>query len=167
MRIVPWVCGGLVVLAAVMHAQQQRPSAGQPPTVGVTIALKAGASSYEFAGQASCTYAPIAAIYGVVSEQWNVEQSEGSRSLQLTLWRPKNASGDMFNLSVSGGARPQTVNTVKATSAPAPQGSGSVTLTRAGKGGTFTVNATTAAGGVITGTIKCDAFTPAIAEGGD
>ena len=170
MRIILWVGCGMLVLATVVDAQRRvAPGASsQPTTVPVTIALKAGADTFQFTGQASCTHAPTASIYGLLSEQWNVEQSEGSRSLHLTLWKPKNGAGDMFNLSISsGGARPQSVNTVKAPGAPAPAGSGHVTLTPAGNGGTFTVDAKTAAGGAITGTIKCDAFSPAIAEGGD
>ncbi len=167
MRIIPWVCCGMVVVSTVVQAQQRRPPAAQKSAVGVTIALKVGANKYDFTGQASCTHAPTAAIYGVVSEQWNIEQSDGSRALHLTLWRPKNGSSDMFTLSVSGVSGSQTVNTVKASSAPAPEGSGSVTLAALGTGATFTIEAKTATGSAVTGTIKCDAFTPAIAEGGN
>lgn len=170
MRIIPWVCCGMLMVATVIDAQRRAaPSASpQRSTVPVTIALKAGAETYQFTGQATCTHAPTASIYGLLSEQWNVDQSEGSRSLHLTLWKPKNGSGDMFNLSISSGAgRPQSVNTVKAAGAPATEGSGRVTVAPAGKGGTFSVNAQTAAGGAINGTITCDAFSAAIAEGGD
>jgi len=170
MRVVRWVCCGMVVLATVVDAQRRVApgAASQRSTVPVTIALKNGADTYQFTGQASCTHAPMASIYGVVSEQWNVDQSDGSRSLHLTLWKPKNGSGDMFNLSISSGAgRPQSVNTVKAAGAPATEGSGRVTLVPAGNAGTFSVDAKSAAGAAISGTIKCDAFSPAIAEGGD
>jgi len=166
-RIISGVCCGVAVVTAVLGAQQRRPAGAQKPTVGVTIALK-GATSYDFSGQGSCTHAPVGSIYNVVAEQWTVEQADGSRSVHLTLWRPKNGSGDMFTLSVSsGGGRPQSVNTVKAPGAPPAEGSGKVTLAPAGKGGTFTVDAKTASGGALAGSIKCDAFTPAIAEGGD
>ena len=46
-------------------------------------------------------------------------------------------------------------------------GTGTVILSTSAKGGTFTVAAKTTAGEAIAGTIKCEAFTPAIAEGGD
>jgi hypothetical protein len=97
-----WVCGAMLLLATVVGAQRRVPLVR--PTVAVTIALKAGGDSYQFTGQARCTHAPMAAIYGVVSEQWSVQQSEGSRSLHLTVWKPKNGSGEMFNVSVSSGA---------------------------------------------------------------
>ena len=38
---------------------------------------------------------------------------------------------------------------------------------RSGKGGTFTVAAKGKAGEPVTGRLKCDAFTAAIAEGGN
>ena len=42
-----------------------------------------------------------------------------------------------------------------------------MTLTPAGKGGTLTIDAKSKAGQAIAGTIKCDAFTPHIADGGN
>jgi hypothetical protein len=45
-------------------------------------------------------------------------------------------------------------------------GSGKVTFEPSGKGGTFRVDATAADGTSISGTIRCDAFTPHVAEGG-
>ena len=170
MRIILGVCCGMLMAATVIDAQRRvAPSASlQRSTVPVTISLKAGVETYQFTGQATCTHAPTASIYGLLSEQWNVEQSEGSRSLHLTLWKPKNGSGDMFNLSISSaGGRPQSVNTVKAAGAPPTEGSGRVTVAPAGNGGTFSLDTKTAAGGAISGRIKCDAFSPAIAEAGD
>jgi hypothetical protein len=68
--------------------------------------------------------------------------------------------------SCTGGASLQ-VNTVKAAAAPPVEGSGTATLATAAKGGTFTIDASTSKGVRITGTITCDAFTPAVAEGGN
>src|SRR4051794_10210664 len=120
MRTLTWVCCGMLALATAARAQRI-PTGAAPTSVGVTIAIKAGSANYQFAGQAKCTHAPMAAIYGIVSEQWNVEHSDGSRSLHLTLWRPKNGSGDMLTLSVATGGRPQTVTTVHGNSAPPPE----------------------------------------------
>jgi hypothetical protein len=168
-RTMTIVCCASVIIVSAVAAQRRVPggSGAEKRTVGVTITLKAGNDAYQFNGQARCTHAPMAAIYGVVSEQWTVQQSEGSRSSQLTLWRPKNGSGEMFSLSVSAGTRQQRVNTVKAPGAPPPDGTGKITLTPAAKGGTFAVDARTADGTAITGTVVCDAFLPAIAEGGN
>jgi hypothetical protein len=154
-----------LVLTPAMAAQRRAPGAA-PAGVGVTVALKVGTTAYDFNGQAKCTYAPVASIYTTMAEQWHLEQSDGARSASFTLWRPKNGSGDMFSLAVSNGSASHLVNTVKGPSAK-PQGSGAVKLAPAGAGGTFTVNATAADGTQITGTITCDKFAPAMAEGGN
>jgi hypothetical protein len=134
--------------------------------VAVAIALRVDGQPYQFDGNASCQHAPMAAIYGVVAEMWTVQQSEGRRSIALTMWRPKDAPGDWLSLSVRGGGKSHTVSTVKAPGATV-QGSGTVTLAPSGAGGTFTIEATAATGAAIAGTMKCSAFTPAIAEGGN
>jgi hypothetical protein len=150
---------GAVMIPSISAAQADT-------TVAVAIALRVDGQPYQFDGNASCQHAPMAAIYGVVAEMWTVQQSEGQRSIALTMWRPKNAQGDWLSLSVSGGDKSYTVSTVKAPGATV-QGSGKVTLAPSGAGGTFTIEATAATGGAIAGTIKCGAFTPAIAEGGN
>jgi hypothetical protein len=163
-RMITVICCGSLLVASVA-AQRRVP--GEKPTVGVIIALNAGTDTYQFKGQARCTHAPKAAIYGVLSERWMVQHSDDSRSATLTLWKPKNGSGEMFSLSISSGSRSRRVTTVKASGAPAPVGSGQVTLAPSASAGTFTVDAKTADGTAITGTITCDAFLPAIAEGGN
>ena len=163
------LCGALV-LASVAAAQGPTRRAPGTPTdnkVGVTIALQAGAESYQFNGQATCTREPKGYIYGVPAQQWRVEQSEGARSVGLTFWRPASGSGDMFMLHLSSAGKTYATDTVKTKAGGALQGSGEVTFTPAGTGGTFTVNATAANGIKVNGTIKCDAFTAAIAEGGN
>ena len=161
------ICAGVLTTAPAAAQLRARRDAGEKRTVGVAIALKAGAEQYQFKGQASCTHAPIASIHNVVAEQWTVEQSEGSRSSHLTLWKPKNGSGEMFSLSLSTGSHSRRVNTVTAPGAPAASGSGKVSLASAASGGTFTIDAKAADGTAIAGTIVCDAFLPAIAEGGN
>lgn len=155
-----------VTLGSALEAQRRAPGERAGNTVPVTIALKVGAQAYNFSGQATCTHAPVAGIYDLRAEQWSVRQSGDAGSLGLTMWDP--ASGDdMFNLSVTAADARSTVSTVKVGDRGTVQGSGTVTLAREGKGGTFTVAATTAKGAKIAGTIKCDAFTAARAEGGD
>lgn len=165
-RTIQLVWCGVVLLAAVPAAQVRVPRGTERPTVNMTIALTSAAGAHQYTGQGTCTYAKMAAIYGIVSEQWSVQQSEGSRSVALTFWKPKSGGDTMFTLSLSSGSGRQNVNTVKAPGASATQGSGTVSFAAADKGGTFTVDAKDAKGGAITGTITCDAFTPAIAEGG-
>lgn len=162
-----------VVLAAVLLVTgiglgAQR--AGQAAsTVGVEVSLKAGTGTYASRGQGSCTHAPQASIYGVTSQMWTVRHQDQGRSVQLTFWKPTDGSNTMFSLSMNGKPR-ASVSTVRGRTASAgatPEGSGTVTFAPAGKGGTFTIDAKTATGDPIAGTIKCDAFTAAVAEGGN
>ena len=162
------LCIGLMLalsfstLPVMVDAGQARRQAGGAQAVLITVALKAGGEAVSSTAAGSCTHAADASIYNVMSEMWTVRQEENGRGIQVTLWRPKNGSGDMFTLSVSG-KQNLLVSTVKGGT---PSGSGSVKLDRAAKGGTFTIDAKTAGGAAITGTIQCTAFTPAIAEGG-
>lgn len=133
----------------------------------VAITMQVAGQPYHFEGKAECLRAPVASIYGVMAEMWSVRQSDGKGSVMLTLWRPRNMSGDMVALSVTSRGRSYLVNTIKAAAGSAVQGSGKVTFTPSGAGGTFTIFATTANGAAITGTIKCSAFSAAIAEGGE
>lgn len=145
---------------------QRRASSRPDTTVPVTAALKVGAQAYDFTGKATCTHAPVAGIYDLRAEQWRVQQSDDRGSLSLTHWQPASGAA-MFNLSVTSNGVRSNVSTVKVGAKGTVDGSGTVTLARAGKGGTFTIAATTAKGAKITGTIKCEAFTPAFAEGGE
>lgn len=158
----------VLVIAAIIgvgvEADAQRRAPGQAAAKqAIHVALKAGGQAFESSEPGRCTHAPTASIYQIVSELWSVQQSADSRSLSLTVWKPKDGSGEMINLSLRSGNTSHDVNTVRGGS---PTGSGTVTLQKAGEGGTFTVNAKTKAGVAITGTIKCDVFAPHIAEGG-
>jgi hypothetical protein len=163
------MCGFVVAVVGSgwvsMHAAGQRRVPGgaaelQPP---VEVSLNVGGQRYSASAPGKCTHAPVASIYQVVSELWTVQQSHEGRSLNLSMWRPKDGSGDMLSLSVSTGKTAKTISTVRGAAAA---GSGKVTLAAAGKGGVFTVDAKAADGTAINGTIKCEAFVPHVAEGG-
>ena len=148
------------VLASAEQARRPAPGAASVP---MEVALKVGAVGYDAKGQGSCTHARQAAIYGVLSEMWTVRHEADGRSVQLTLWKPKDGSAQMFSLSING--KPDaTVSTVRGGEV---SGSGSIRLEPSGKGGVFAVDAKEKSGGSITGTIKCEAFTAAVAEGGN
>jgi hypothetical protein len=135
-----------------------------PAEVPLEVSLKVGGVAYEAKGQGSCTHAPKASIYDVAAEMWSVRQRSDARSsVALTFWKPSDGSPTMFSLSVTH-TKSTSISTVKGGQVT---GSGTVTLSTSGKGGTFTVAAKTSAGEAVAGTIKCEAFTPAIAEGGD
>jgi hypothetical protein len=129
----------------------------------IGVSLTVGDQRYDSTAPGKCTHAPVASIYQVVSELWTAQQSRDGQSLNLSLWRPKNGSGDMVTLWVNAGKSAKNVSTVRGA---ATSGSGKVTLAASGRGGVFTVDAKAADGTAITGTIKCDAFAPHTAEGG-
>lgn len=157
------------LLAASVAAAQRRtapaPAFGDTK-VGVAIAMQVAGEPYQFTGKATCTYEPRGYIYGLPAQQWRVDHSEGRRSLSLTYWRPSSGAPDMFTLMASTGAKSHTATTSKGPGGGDVEGSGQVKLTPAASGGTFAIDATTASGSKISGSIKCDAFTTAMAEGG-
>jgi hypothetical protein len=158
---------GCALSAVGVAAQRPIPGAAAEAKVSVTIALQIGSDAYKVTGQGTCHHAAQASIYDVPAEQWSVQQSDGSRSLALTMWRLKNPAGDMLSLSVTTGAKSHNVNTVKAGRSGPTSGTGTVTLAAAAQGGTFTIDATTADGTRITGTIMCGAFTAPRPVAGD
>ncbi len=170
MRIQNKIVLGFVVAMTIASAAAARrriePAMPADTKVGVAITLQVAGQPYRFEGKAECLHASLASIYGVVSEVWSVRQSDGQKSITLTLWRPRSKSGDMFSLSVATGGKSYLVSTVSAGESKV-QGSGKATFMSSGAGGTFTINATAANGAVITGTIKCSAFAALIAEGGN
>ena len=129
----------------------------------VQVSLSVGGKRFDASAPGTCTHAPVASIYQVMAELWTARQSAETGSLNLSLWRPKDGSADMVSLSSRSGRASTNVSTVRGGTVA---GSGKVTLAPAGKGGEFTVDARSADGAAITGTIKCDAFAPHVAEGG-
>ncbi len=154
------ICAGLMI-ASIGFGQNQAKTGAD-----VSIALKVAGQTYAFNGKGDCTYAPVASIYGTRAQQWRVEGNNAQGSAALTFWRPAAGSGDMFSLHAATGGKSYVVSTVKTSGGGQVQGSGKATFTSAGSGGTFTIDATAANGGTITGTMKCSAFSPAMAEGG-
>jgi hypothetical protein len=163
LRCVSAVAAGIVFASAHPQADQVRRQSGTAALVPMEVSLKVGSGAYEAKGQGSCTHARQASIYSVLSEMWTVRHETDGRSFQLTLWKPKDGSAEMFSLSING--KPQaTVSTVRGGQV---SGGGTVEFGASAKGGTFIVDAKDKSGAAITGTIKCEAFTAAIAEGGD
>lgn len=152
----------LVALIADLEAQRRAPGQTQA-NQAIQVALNVGGAPFQSSEAGKCTHAPVASIFKTVAEMWSVQQNAQGRSLALTLWKPKDGSGDMVTLSVTSGNISHQVNTVRGGTT---SGSGKVTLEKAGNGGTFSVDAKTSSGAAITGTIKCDAFAPHTAEGG-
>ena len=159
------VTAAIALAGVLVQVDAQRRAPGQAQaTQGVQTTLKVGNQTHQSNEPGTCTHAPVASIDQVVSQMWSVQQSSQGRSLSMTLWRPKDASADMLTLSINAGEASYDVNTVRG-GEPA-QGSAKVSFEKSGAGGTFTLDARTKDGRAISGTIKCDAFAPHIAEGG-
>ena len=159
------VVTAIAVAGFVVRADAQRRAPGDPPAKqGIQASVKVGNQTYQSKAPGKCTHAPVASIYKVVSQMWSVEQSSDGRSLRLTVWRPKDGSGDMVNLSIDSGTSSHEVSTVRG-GGPV-QGTAKVTFEKSGAGGTFTVDARAKDGTAMTGTIQCDAFARHAAAGG-
>ena len=161
------VCGVMVAVlgSGVLTAAQirRRPEPAEKSGTAMQVSLTAGGQRYESSAPGQCTHAPVASIYGVVSELWTAQQSDNGKSVSLSVWQPKDGSRPMVSLTVTSGSSSHRVSTIRGA---AIAGSAKTQFAEAGKGGTFTVYAKSAEGADVIGTIKCDAFAPHIAEGG-
>jgi hypothetical protein len=160
------VTGAATTVAAAAQVRSVSSSTAQSAKVGVAITLQAGGERYDFIGQGSCQHAAQGSIYNTPAESWTVQQNDGNRSLFVVLWRPIKKSEDMVSLTVSTGKTSYIIDTVKAPGR-LTKGTGSVSFVANPKGGSLTINGTTASGAKVSGTIKCDAFTPRVAVAGD
>lgn len=159
-----WLVSATLLFSGAASAQR-RPVGSEEQKVGVAIDLRVNGTPYTFKGDASCDHLAKGSIYDVVAERWSVRHDDEGRNFNLSLWRPASGAGDMVQLSISMGGKRYDVSTIK--SPQGPSGSGSVKLAPEGKGGTFTVDATTASAAKITGTIRCAAFPASRAVAGD
>lgn len=161
-----WILSVALTLPTAASAQRRPPSSAPPASsTNVTIALKAGGTAYDFTGPATCEHAPQGSIYNVVAERWSVRHSDGARQLNLNVWHPLAGGQDMVTLSMSTAGKRYDVDTVKGPSAQT-SGTGTARVAAAGNGGTFTIDATTASGTKINGSVRCDGFTSPEVAGG-
>ena len=158
-----FVCA--VLMLSVAPSAQRRLPGSEEKKVGVAIDLKVNGTPYTFKGNATCDHLPLGSIYDIVAERWSVRHDDNGRNVNMSLWRPRNGTVDMVQLSVFMAGKRYDVSTIK--SPQGPSGSGSVKLMKEGTGGTFTIDASTPSAGKITGTIKCDAFPASEAVAGD
>jgi len=127
------------------------------------VALEVGGKKVQASGQGECKAAPQASIYGVNAALYSVSQSiPNQRSLNLSVWQPKDGSPNMISLRLWDGKNTYTVDTVKGGSKKDTKGSGNATVS----GTTITLDAVAASGEKITGRIQCRSFGGIRAEGG-
>lgn len=136
-------------------------------TAAVMISAKIGGKSYETAAQGSCRHTPTAAIYGVPAALWMVgltgSEDAAIKSLNLTLWKPKNGGPQQFSVSlrtkssshrIDVGGRGEQV------------GSGKASVVPVGTGGRIEVSGEDDSDKNIELVVKCPAFTGVEAAGG-
>jgi hypothetical protein len=158
------VAGVALAVSATAPAAQRRAAGQARAKQPMQVSLKLGGETYQSNEPGACTHAPKASIYQVVSEMWSVQQTAQGRSLSMSLWKPADRSADMVTLSVTSGSTSHEVNTVRG--GGAVSGSGRVNFQPSGNGGTFTLDLRTKNGVTVSGTIRCDAIAPHMAEGG-
>ncbi len=131
----------------------------------VSVSAQVGGKSYEATGAGRCRHSPSASIYDVPAALWMVEQSgAGSiKSVNLTLWRPKNGSPDQVSLSLETGSSSHQINSGGRAE---PVGSATVKLSPLDSGGRFELKGKDGAGAKIAVIITCPTFTGVEAEGG-
>lgn len=150
-------------------AQRRKPTGPAAPAdqISVSIEARVAGKTYQGSGPGECRHADEASIHGVSAALWMV-QYDGSKDgslkrLNLTLWRPKDASPDQLSLVVetkSGSHRIQTG------AADNNAGEGSVTILPSGPGGRLEVSGKEAEGKPLQITIECSGFGDVASEGG-
>src|SRR6476660_4997283 len=107
----------MAVIGSVALAAQARRAPGEPEIwhTAMKVSLTAGGQRYESSAAGTCTHAPTASIAGVASELWTAEQSDNGKSLNLSVWQPKDGSRTMVSLSVRSGSSSHRVSTVPGT----------------------------------------------------
>ena len=136
------------------------------PSEPITISITVAGKEYKASGQGQCHYAPVASFYDMRAKMWSVEYSaegkSGLSNLTLTAWRPLAGGADQMSLALHIGSADHHIDTVKKSQ---NVGSGTLTLTPKGQGGTFEINGKDEKGAPIKGTIECTTFSspPAVA----
>ena len=144
-----------------------QPASAQAARNTVVIFATVGPKAYESAGQGSCRHTPTAAIYGVPAGLWMVAltgpEDAAVKSMNLTLWKPKNGGPQQFSLSLTTGSSSHRIDV----GGRGEQiGSGKASVVAAGAGGTIEVSGKDESGKTIELVVQCPAFAGVQAEGG-
>ena len=160
-RAVSITCVGMLAASAPAGAQSSQ-NAGS-----VMIAGKVGRKTYESALQGTCRHTPTAAIYGVPAALWMVSLTGSDdapvKSMNLTLWRPKNGSPQQFSFSLDAGS---STHRIDVGGRGEQVGSGKAAVARTGAGGRIEISGKDNSGQAIDLVVHCPAFAGVEAEGG-
>ncbi len=148
-------------------------SAGPAPgldagdSLPITIAATVDGKRFEASGRGACNHTTGASIYGVPAAQWAYRYSSPTagaelENLNVTVWEIRSG-GVQVSLSLRAGGRNHSISTVRGGTI---EGQGSARATPKGKGGTLSVEGTTADGRRITLTAGCERTVEPVAAGG-
>jgi hypothetical protein len=150
---------GLLAVAPALFAQDPDPQSA------IQLDLRIGSTPYVVSARGTCLAQPHGTLYDVSAAQWSARHRDDQRYANLAFWRVRN-SGDMFNLGVLLGSTMHRISTVKVQGHGETHGTGRVTFTPNGGGGSFAIDATADTGARITGTITCGAFAKPVEDNG-
>ena len=153
----------IMVTTIVSDATAQRAGGA----IVVTVSANVGGKAYNASGPGSCRHSPDASIYDVPSALWMVEHASPGKaaikSVNLTLWRPKDGSSDQISLALETRS---SSHRISSGGKAKPVGSAGIKLSPLGVGGRFEVKGKDDTGTTVEVIITCPAFTGVEAEGG-
>ena len=155
-RLLPTIGLALLLCAETSFATRAA-SDTTDETTTVEVALEVDGKPFALKGAGECNFTNDASIYEAPATMWAVRQYQGDRSVNLTMWR-LHKGGDSLTLSVTANGKTYRVNTTKIGQQGTIEGAGRWTFTKSGAGGTFTLDASTAAGAKISGRLTCAGF---------
>ena len=157
----------IAVFCLVAAGAQPASSQESRGTGAVMVSAKVGGKSFESAAQGSCRHTPTAAIYGVPAALWMVgltgSDEAAIKSLNVTLWKPKNGGPQQFSVSLS---TKSSSHRIDVGGRGEQVGSGKASVVEMGAGGRIEVLGKDDSDNTIELVVKCPAFTGVEAAGG-
>lgn len=151
--------------SADVSADAPSPASGARGTTPMEITVVVGGRRFEAGGLGECEHAAEAAIYDRPASLWTAQYEGETGSvnhLNLAFWRERSGT-EAVNLALGSGEAVYRIATVQGGE---QQGSGRATLEGGTGGGTLVVTGTAADGTALEVRVRCERFTPLVAEGG-
>jgi hypothetical protein len=146
-------------------AETSSPASGGPGSTAIEIAAVVGGRRLEARGLGECKHAAEAAIYDRPASLWTAQYDGGSGvvgHLNLAFWR-EAAGTEAVNLALGSGEQVYRIATVQGGE---QHGKGRATLEGGAGAGTLVVSGTAEDGTALEVRVRCERFTPLVAEGG-
>jgi hypothetical protein len=139
---------------------------GRQGTTAIEIVAVVGGKQLETAGTGECQHAAEGSIYERPASLWTAQYDGGDagaiRHLNLTFWREQSGA-ESFNLALGSGTDVYRIATVPGGEL---HGRGTVRLEAGAGAGSLVVEGTAGDGTPVQLRVRCERFTPLVAEGG-